>query len=275
MRADVEIKDRVSARVYQALASSDAVVRSALRTRIAIDRLIGTRLAPSTLAELNGEADFARAVGDRVRVAVDVGANIGEWSSLALARFPNLQQLIAYEPGQVATQFRANIQDPRVTLVQNAVSDERGDVLFHEAVDSHLSSAVSVEEGEVRGTRSVTAVRLDDELDRLEVPQVDFLKIDVEGFDLRVLRGANHALDTHRISVIQFEYNEVWVKGGNTLHEAHQLLEAAGYRNFAITGDGLRSLPDGGVPELFRYANFAALLPSIVDSLPDHITPIW
>lgn len=269
------IRERLAARVYRTLALSDLAVHAALRARAATDKLIGARLAPSTLPDLNGETALLNALAGRVRVAVDVGANIGEWSSLALMRFPDLEQLVAYEPGEVASVFRANIDDRRVVLVESAVSDAPGELVLQEADDSHLSSVVAVEDGAVRRTRVVRAVRIDDELERLGVSRVGFLKIDAEGHDLRVLRGARDALAGQRIDVIQFEYNRIWVNAGATLHEAHQLLEDAGYLNFVITGSGLRRLPLAGVPELFTYANFAALLPSVASSLGYHLSPIW
>jgi hypothetical protein len=59
--------------------------------------------------------------------------------------------------------------------------------------------------------------------------QVDFMKIDVEGFEPRVLRGSKELLCQRRIKVIQCEFNEHWLRrGGSSPEELEQILTDGG-----------------------------------------------
>src|SRR5205085_12168325 len=64
--------------------------------------------------------------------------------------------------------------------------------------------------------------------------QVDFLKIDCEGFDLAVLKGGRQMLASSKVSLIQFEYNWMWPKAGYTLAAALQLLESYSYSTYLL-----------------------------------------
>ena len=273
-RSAFVIQERITARIYRLLAASDAIIHGALRVHEVSARLLGTRLAPTTWAENNGELWLARRSAGNVEVAVDVGANVGEWSAIALKEFPALRQLIAYEPGTVVRELRARIQDARVTFVEKAISDRAGEVSFHEVEDTHMSSAIPPADRDVTRTRTVPTVTLDDDLDRLGIPHVDFLKIDAEGLDLHVLRGASRLLREHRADVVQFEYNEMWARAGSTLSQAVDLLQEAGYRVFVISARQLKQMPKP-MPELFIYANFVALAPGCGNDMIAEAGPIW
>ena len=56
------------------------------------------------------------------------------------------------------------------------------------------------------------------------------VKIDTEGHDLTVLRGARAMLAEHRIAVVQFEYNHRWVFARAFLRDAFEFLADLGYR---------------------------------------------
>ena len=45
----------------------------------------------------------------------------------------------------------------------------------------------------------------------------DYLKIDVEGYDLHALRGAGAMLTERKFGIVQFEYNVPWAEAGSTL----------------------------------------------------------
>lgn len=97
------------------------------------------------------------------RCAIDVGAHVGLWSRPLAQAF---DQLIAFEPDADRAQcWRHNMDGYGGRLVQRALDD---------------------------------VVRLDDEPD---TDALDFLKIDTEGTELRVLQGARGALERYRPAV--------------------------------------------------------------------------
>jgi FkbM family methyltransferase len=264
-------------RAYELLARSRWVVRGAVRTRGITDAVIGKRVAPNTLAERNGEYRFLRELGGNPRVAVDVGANVGDWTATALEQWPTLERVLCFEPGEqaagrLAQRYEA---DDRVNVIRRLLSDAPGGLLFwEEPASGTMSSVVAGYSGADSVARTVAATTLDAELASRGIEHVDVLKVDTEGFDLHVLRGAGELLANGQIDVVQFEYSSAWQEAGSTLREAYALLEAAGLHVFAITRDGLRTFPADTLSELFMYANFAGLAPRYAEHFAP-VPPLW
>ncbi len=97
------------------------------------------------------------------------------------------------------------------------------------------------------------------------------LKIDAEGYDLRVLQGAKQLLRDQSIGVIQFEYNRPWAEAGSTLSAALKLLESCGYKVLLLKSTGLYNLDHSFYGECFYYANFVAVAPAKMPLLQDSI----
>jgi FkbM family methyltransferase len=238
------------------------VVRGAVRIRGVATAVIAKRMAPSTLAERNGEYWLLERLGPEVRVVVDVGANVGDWSARAIESFPALERLICFEPGTwAADELQKRLGgDARVDVVRRAVGDRRAEVTFwEEPHGGTMSSGVAGHSSSSAIARTVETVTLDEELRRLAVDKVDLLKVDAEGLDLHVLRGVAGLLRANAIDVIQFEYTDAWQDAGSTLRAAYTLLADAGYRTMVLTSAGLRDFPLRSFTELFVYANFVAV----------------
>jgi FkbM family methyltransferase len=248
--------DRLIDAGYRALARSDLAVRTALRTRNIANALIGHRLSDTILPERNGEVWLIRHLAPRCRVAIDVGANVGAWSACVLDAAPEVR-LIAYEPSTSACAAFRRRHDDRVEFVEAAVADQPGELDFFEEPEAgETSSLVRNARGRRRSVRVVT---LDDELQRLDIDRVDLLKIDAEGYDLHVLRGARRALEAGRIAAVQFEYNASWAGAGSTLAAALALLEGAGFTVHLLRGGGLEPVDYDRYGEHFSYSNYVAL----------------
>ncbi|MHB8141280.1 MAG: FkbM family methyltransferase, partial [Vulcanimicrobiaceae bacterium] len=102
---------------------------------------------------------------------------------------------------------------------------------------------------------------LDAEIDRLRWPSVDFVKIDAEGYDFRILRGARESLDAKRIALVQFEYNRAWQLAGDTLFGAFSFLKERGYATYLLKREGLFTLNYALYEEYFEYSNYVAVSP--------------
>lgn len=251
-------------RFYALLASSRLVVRAAVHLRGIATAVLGKRLAPTTRPEVNGEHWLLMHLGADVRVVVDVGANVGDWSATAARVWPKLERIVCFEPVEwAAAELEGRLGgDSRVTIVRSALAERAGTLTFwKEPMGGTMSSAVPGSSAAEAVQSIVGATTLDDELKRLGVEQVDVLKIDAEGFDLHVLRGASSMLAEQRVEVVQFEYGDAWQRAGSTLRAAYGLLADAGYRTLLLTPDGLREFPLESTSELYMYANFVALSP--------------
>ena len=75
---------------------------------------------------------------------------------------------------------------------------------------------------------NVVTTTLDSYAEQSGVARFALVKIDAEGHDLAVLRGAHTLLAEHRIAVAQFEYNHRWILGRFYLRDAFEFLLRSG-----------------------------------------------
>ena len=204
-------------------------------------------------------------------VVFDVGANVGEWLSLARGALPEAQ-LHAFEI--VETTF-AVLQEhftaaPGVTLNNFGLSDRSGAITMHLFDQSNtLSSHVAYPHG---GFRQVTCpVRRGDEyIKESGIDRIDLLKVDVEGAEHLVLSGFGAALDAGRIDVIQFEYGKVNIITHFMLRDFYEFLEARGYVVGKLFPDHVDFRPYVLEDEDFLGPNYIAVRkvrPDIIDAL--------
>jgi FkbM family methyltransferase len=199
----------------------------------------GLRLAVSqhvSHAHIRGtyEPDSLLAIDRFVRpgdVCYDLGASIG-YLTLLMAR--RARHVYAFEPSPVAAEeMRKHVAANRfsnITIVPQPVSDSRQVVEFgisDTAFDSYIGGG--------RGTwpmLTLTTVTLDEFTETHPPP--DFLKIDVEGEEVNVLRGARKILETKR-SIIWCELHSAEL-GRDVL----AILSEYGYRVTTLSGEGFQ-----------------------------------
>jgi FkbM family methyltransferase len=140
----------------------------------------------------------------QVRTVVDVGANIGQFSLLALELFPGCR-IIAFEPlPGPAARFRSFFKSyPNVRLVEAAIGREAGQVPMYVSQRDDSSSLLPISGLQtsifpgtgLAETRSVELAPLRHFVSREEIEGPALLKIDVQGAELAVLEGAADLLD--------------------------------------------------------------------------------
>lgn len=188
-------------------------------------------------------------------VAVDVGANYGIYT-LVMARLVGADGLvIALEPAAEAFGvLERNVRRNSLTncsLVNAAALDRNGKLpLIHHPDPSRNA----LDLGGRTGQEWVSTVRLDDVLGSRQRRRVALVKVDVEGAEELVLRGAERVLAESRPVFIL----EVNVEGASRLglrpYGACDLLAAHGYRFFQWQSGGFFE-----VVELLRGGNIVAL----------------
>lgn len=125
---------------------------------------------------------------------VDVGANVGLFALSLSHRF---EEAVLYEASAEAChKAEENITLNALTQYRVrglAVSDEVGTVNFSSTEPTGLTNKISTEPGSV----AVNATTLDDDLEDAFKGRLSFLKIDVEGAELKVLQGASKNWQPH------------------------------------------------------------------------------
>jgi FkbM family methyltransferase len=171
---------------------------------------------------------------------VDVGAFIGLYTVAAAKRIGPAGKVIAFEPdpanaAALQVHLRLNEVSDRVDIIQAAATDHGGSVAFNGTggCESHVDPA-SV------GKR-VKAMRLDD----VSEQRVDLLKIDVEGHEEAVLRGAAKLLrDPKRApGLVYVEVHPyAWKALGTTSDSLLACLKETGYELTTPDGNPVTSI---------------------------------
>lgn len=215
-------------------------------------------------------------VGEALHV-VDVGANIGRWSTAMLdaarrrGRAADLH-LHAFEPASSTfCRLAGELNGQRVAMRRAALSDHVGSSNLHViAPGAGTNSMHEAPDLPADATREkVTTTTLDAYATREGIGHIALAKVDTEGHDMAVLRGARDLLAEHRIAIAQFEYNHRWVYARAFLRDAFDLLEPLGYRVGKLTPAGVE-LYSGWDAELetFIEGNYVACGPGVAERLP-------
>ena len=111
------------------------------------------------------------------RVCLDIGSNIGQWTRPLSKKF---ESVVCFEPNPNFREcFEKNIQEKNVLLWPYGLSDKE-----HKAKQDFNSTVLQQEDGDI-DCRT---------LDSFGLTNVDFVKIDVDGFEIPLLNGARQTL---------------------------------------------------------------------------------
>lgn len=138
-------------------------------------------------------------------VVLDVGANIG-CTALLFGDIGN--KVYAFEPSPTTFQFlEQNVSDSglkNVCPVKMGLGDKSGEYTLTFSPSNRSGGFVSNQTRASEGftVEDIVIRRLDDAIKSLSVPKVDFIKIDVEGFEAKVLKGAEETLAEYRPTVV-------------------------------------------------------------------------
>lgn len=218
-------------------------------------------------ANVSGET---RIINERVPrngapVIFDVGANNGDWSALVL-KANGLAKIHAFEP-QPALAAHMESAYPAIAVNNLAVGESAGELDLYDYADhpgsqhaSLLKGVIDNIHGGIPRVTKVSVVTLDEYCREQRVNYIDFLKIDVEGFELAVLRGAKEMLAHGNIEAIQFEFNEMNVTGRTFLLDFMNFLGNT-FTVYRILPHGLLQLKSGNHwhNEQFAYQNILAI----------------
>ena len=144
------------------------------------------------------------------RVCLDIGSNIGQWTRPLSKIF---QSVVCFEPNPNFREcFKKNIQEKNVLLWPYGLSDKK-----HKAKQDFNSTVLQQEDGDI-DCRT---------LDSFGLTNVDFVKIDVDGFEVPLLNGATETL-TNNNPVINIEMKRD--KRSGIVAKCESILKNLGYK---------------------------------------------
>ena len=192
------------------------------------DRILYSLLAwqyRSFEAELRHLNDYFPSAAAKNGTVVDVGAWWGPWTYW-LSR--KADHVVTIEPVPHLAAFLRRVVRDNVELVETALSDRPGVTeLFVPTGGSGSEGRSTVEPRVASGDRSKVEVKLTP-LDDLDLRDVAFVKIDVEGHELPVLRGAEKTLTQQRPVVLI----EIEQRGDAVVRDVFDHFTALGYHGW-------------------------------------------
>ena len=169
---------------------------------------------------------------------IDVEANRGQFALFALHRFPKAL-LTCFEPLPAAHSKLKTIvgEDARVSSHQCAVGAEAGSLSLNVTRSDDSSSLLrptalqlrTFRDTETVSSTQVDVVRLDDVIDLDGLLEPFLLKIDVQGFELEVLRGAERLLQKDGDVLVEASFAEFY-EGQALIDEVVVTMRAYEYR---------------------------------------------
>lgn len=172
---------------------------------------------------------------------VDVGANRGQFALAARRAFPQAA-IHAFEPLEEPARAFQKVfaDDPNVDLHICAIGPQAATGTIHVTRDDDSSSLLPIgatQAGMFPGAaekelRQVTVLPLSQALGETRLPSGSLLKIDVQGFELEVLKGCEDLLDRFSHLYIECSFVELYERQAL----AHQVIAWLAQRNFRLTG---------------------------------------
>jgi FkbM family methyltransferase len=213
---------------------------------------------------VNGERFvLERLKAAQFQIAIDVGANVGDWTIEVIERWPTCTvHALEVAPEtfeQLQNRITTHEDSLRVKCHQIGLSDRARHQTMYYFPDHPTLTGDSRRHHEYRAVPfDATLATLDDFCGEQGINAIDFLKIDVEGAEHLVLKGATRALSNHSISVLQFEYGAFSIDTRFLLKDffdllGHQFFVGKIYPNYVDFADyDWRS-------EDFRFANYLCI----------------
>ena len=218
---------------------------------------------------VTGEAAFMKLLAQfDPSLCIDVGANRGHYSE-ALLTLTNTK-IIAFEPLPKAFDSLRALQE-RFPLRIDAINKGVGDLdcvldLHYGAADSELASfsdevnGIDYVRAENQNVLKVPVTTLDSFFKQQEyssIARIDLMKIDTEGYEYEVLRGATQTLARLRPLFIQIEYNWHQLFKNQSLYSISKLLDKYNVYQLLPENGGMSKV-DARLPQnnVYQYSNF-------------------
>jgi len=175
--------------------------------------------------------------------ALDVGGNIGLQSIRMAQCVGKTGSVFAFEPlGYLRKKFEKNKslnKAANITLLPFALSNEEGEADFIVDQKSWNQGTFSLSNKMEGGEKEHVLIKIGDDIPEIKsLGSLALIKIDVEGFELQVIKGLLTTIKKHGPRII-FEYDDnYWRQNGQHINECYSLLQSLNYTFYQITSVG-------------------------------------
>lgn len=178
-----------------------------------------------------------------INYIVDIGANVGQFS-LAVRQILPQARILSFEPLTECAQKYQTLfhSDHMISFFQKAIGPTPAEVNMHVSESADSSSLLEISELQntlFPGTaeshqEKVIQDRLDSFIDIDDIPETSVLKIDVQGYELEVLKGCESLLQKFRFIYVECSFMSLYQNQAL----AHEVISWLLERNFHLSGIG-------------------------------------
>jgi len=200
-------------------------------------------------------------------VIFDVGANKGEYTSRCIC-INKHARVYAFEPHPKTFEIlKRSVSDKCVVVVNKAISNSKGKMQLYDYKNNEGSVHASLCKGVIEKVHKgdgiscdVEVVTLDEFVKENKINKIHLLKIDVEGNEMNVLKGAKDSIKNGIVDVIQFEFTQINSVSRVFMKDYFDLLET-NYSLYRLLPNGLLSLGEYTPTshEIYGYQNIVAI----------------
>lgn len=211
-------------------------------------------------------------------VIFDVGANVGGWTTELLKITEEMKvsskiDVVCFEPSSYTFSILSDNMKSlskngrRVHAVNAGLGERKGDMnLYTSSQHSGNNSLYNrYPEGLCFSYDSVERAHIttvDSYCSENNISRIDYLKIDVEGNELSVIKGARQMLERRAVNFIQFEYGGTWIDSRTYFMDMHVILTDYGYVVGKIMPSGIEFYDKYDKRlDRFQYANYLVCRP--------------
>jgi len=187
--------------------------------------------------------EYFRKIIKKDHVVFDVGANFGIYSLVASKKIGKGGKIYAFEPAGIA--YNSLLNNINLNRIDNifpikiGVSNYTGKANFNICRDDAYNSLGETPMKQIIKSEKIDLTSIDDFVMKYKISKVDIIKVDTEGAEYLVFKGAEKTLSKHK-PILFFEHNPIVTKGfTNSTNDLIELIRSHGYELFEIKHDKL------------------------------------
>lgn len=166
----------------------------------------------SGYADYSGELFIIKNIKKELRIGAnifDIGANVGDWSKFVIDEYKDKDyNLYMFEPSEnTFFKLTKNIKPSNNRYFHlMGFGDKHEKLMIY--YDSFAQGSASIFKKNAKYSEEIEIDTIDNFCNNHDIKVIDFLKMDVQGYELNILNGANEMIKNGNIKFIQFEFDE-------------------------------------------------------------------
>lgn len=200
----------------------------------------------------------------------DIGGNVGHYTESICKKFPQAKVHV-FEPSKVHFELLSQRLESYQDRCKNnnfGLGERDEQLILHK--DSQITGSATLIDRNVPKFNTIlelVSIRsIRGYITEQKIHKIDFMKIDVEGWEFPIIQSLEYLLDQSSINYIQFEITLNTIECGQKISDFFDLFNKYGYKIFTISPSGGLNLVsyDDDLLRIYMSTNYVAVAPKII-----------